>query len=156
MPNIEELRFIAKLLREKHEQWSKLPVHEEVFGSLPDPVAIHFDMSHWQRSTPFHCGFAGCAIGTYIEFASERAKLIGMEMQESTNSYCWPRVKAPVYEGHRGMAAVEEALGLDMNTAEYLFAPSGYPTARLHDPLYVADRIDAFCNRHEQQATTNV
>lgn len=141
-PNFEELRFIAELLRTKHREWSQLPELDTPHERLNNPVMRHFCMSIWRRDIEHDCGFAGCAIGTYLTFAAERAKeKTGLQF---TSSGDW---QYPILENESdSILAVATAFGISIKDANYLFNSQMYTYEQGHDPLFVASRIDYFCD----------
>lgn len=139
-PNITELRFIAELLRAKHAEWSKLPTLDTGSSIVDNPVSRHFKMDIWFGKCEHDCGFAGCAIGTYLTFAAERAANLGLFLYNDS----------PISrQGTLGIEAVAEVFHLTMFDCQHLFYASYYPDHKRYDPLYVADRIDKFCNDKE-------
>lgn len=123
----DKLLALAALLRQKHAEWSK----------LPEGIYTHFNLNFWKTNIDESCGFAGCAIGTLIEFSPGTTNLY---LERFTRGMYHLRIRSD--DNLDGFDAVAKEFDLSLDDAYYLFDSKEYAVNDRKNPLSVAERIE--------------
>lgn len=102
-----------------------------------------FDYQTYANASEFseeNCGTSGCAAGWACLIPEFQNLGLSLDL-------CYI---SPAFGYKRGFEALEEFFGLDIMESGHLFFPA--PGEPKHDPVYVADKIDAFVASREVKA----